>query len=69
MADMNDQEKQLVAWLADMNEDDAFALAKKMLLEEGAKQRVTALVSKLGGRVLPATVARDGLSFAAGRRK
>jgi methanogenic corrinoid protein MtbC1 len=36
MTDMNDQEKQLVAWLADMNEDDAFALAKKMLLEEGA---------------------------------
>jgi len=36
MADMNDQEKQLVTWLADMNEDDAFALAKKMLLEEGA---------------------------------
>jgi methanogenic corrinoid protein MtbC1 len=33
---MNDQEKQLVTWLADMNEDDAFALAKKMLLEEGA---------------------------------
>ncbi len=36
MAEMNDQEKQLVTWLADMNEDDAFALAKKMLLEEGA---------------------------------
>jgi methanogenic corrinoid protein MtbC1 len=36
MTDMNDQEKQLVVWLADMNEDDAFALAKKMLLEEGA---------------------------------
>jgi methanogenic corrinoid protein MtbC1 len=36
MADMNDQEKQLVTWLVDMNEDDAFALAKKMLLEEGA---------------------------------
>ena len=34
MADMNDQEKNLVNWLADMNEDDAFALAKKMLLEE-----------------------------------
>ena len=33
---MTDQEKQLVTWLADMNEDDAFALAKKMLLEEGA---------------------------------
>ena len=36
MADMIDQEKQLVEWLADMNEDGAFALAKKMLLEEGA---------------------------------
>jgi len=36
MADMNEQEKNLVNWLADMNEDDAFALAKKMLLEEGA---------------------------------
>ena len=36
MAEMNEQEKNLVNWLADMNEDDAFALAKKMLLEEGA---------------------------------
>ena len=36
MAEMNDQERQLVEWLSDMNEDDAFALAKKMLLEEGA---------------------------------
>ncbi len=36
MQDMTDQEKQLVEWLADMNEDDAFALAKRMLLEEGA---------------------------------
>ena len=36
MADMNEQEKNLVNWLADMNEDDAFALAKKMLLEEDA---------------------------------
>jgi 5-methyltetrahydrofolate--homocysteine methyltransferase len=33
---MTDQEKQLVEWLADMNEDEAFALAKRMLLEEGA---------------------------------
>jgi len=33
---MTDQEKQLVTWLADMNEDDGFALAKRMLLEEGA---------------------------------
>jgi methanogenic corrinoid protein MtbC1 len=36
MADMTEQEQQLVTWLSDMNEDDAFALAKKMLLEEGA---------------------------------
>ena len=34
--DMTDQEKQLMDWLADMNEDDAIALAKRMLLEEGA---------------------------------
>ena len=36
MSEIVDQERQLVTWLADMNEDDAFALAKKMLLEEGA---------------------------------
>jgi len=36
MSDMNEQERQLVEWLADMNEDDALALAKRMLLEEGA---------------------------------
>lgn len=36
MTDWTEQEQQLVTWLADMNEDDAFALAKKMLLEEGA---------------------------------
>ena len=36
MAEKTEQEKNLVAWLSDMNEDDAFALAKKMLLEEGA---------------------------------
>ncbi len=36
MAAKTEQEKNLVAWLSDMNEDDAFALAKKMLLEEGA---------------------------------
>jgi methanogenic corrinoid protein MtbC1 len=35
MADMTEQEQNLVNWLADMNEDDAFALAKKMLLEDG----------------------------------
>ncbi len=34
MAEMNDQERQLVEWLSDMNEDEGFALAKKMLLEE-----------------------------------
>jgi methanogenic corrinoid protein MtbC1 len=36
MSDMSEQEKHLVEWLADMKEDEAFALAKKMLLEEGA---------------------------------
>jgi len=36
MAEKTEQEQQLVAWLSDMNEDDAFALAKKMLLEESA---------------------------------
>ena len=36
MNDMTDQEKQLVEWLADMREDEAFALAKQMLLEEHA---------------------------------
>jgi 5-methyltetrahydrofolate--homocysteine methyltransferase len=36
MAEKTEQEKNLVAWLSDMKEDDAFALAKKMLLEEGA---------------------------------
>ena len=35
MVEKTEQEKNLVAWLSDMNEDDAFALAKKMLLEEG----------------------------------
>jgi methanogenic corrinoid protein MtbC1 len=44
MTDMNDQEKQLVTWLSDMNEDDAFALAKKMLLEQNTDpMRVLAL--------------------------
>jgi 5-methyltetrahydrofolate--homocysteine methyltransferase len=33
---MTTQERQLVEWLADMNEDDAVALAKRMLLEEKA---------------------------------
>ena len=36
MSETNEQERQLVEWLADMNEDDALALAKRMLLEEGA---------------------------------
>ena len=33
---MSEKERQLVDWLADMEEDDALALAKRMLLEEGA---------------------------------
>ena len=36
MSDLEKQEQNLVEWLADMREDEAFALAKKMLLEEGA---------------------------------
>jgi 5-methyltetrahydrofolate--homocysteine methyltransferase len=36
MSGRTPQEQQLVEWLADMNEDDALALANKMLLEEGA---------------------------------
>jgi 5-methyltetrahydrofolate--homocysteine methyltransferase len=35
MNDMTDEETQLVEWLADMNEDDALALAKRMLLDDG----------------------------------
>jgi len=35
LSGLNEQEKQLVEWLADMNEDDAMPLANKMLLEEG----------------------------------
>lgn len=34
MREMSNDEKQLVDWLADMNEDEALALAKKMLLED-----------------------------------
>lgn len=34
MNDMTDEEKQLVEWLADMNEDDAIALSNRMLLED-----------------------------------
>ena len=32
--EMTAEEGQLVEWLADMNEDEAFALAKRMLLED-----------------------------------
>ena len=35
MSDRNEQEQQLVDWLADMNEDEALELAKRMLLEDG----------------------------------
>ncbi len=35
MSEMNERERQLVEWLADMNEDDALDLAKQMLIEEG----------------------------------
>jgi len=33
--DLNDEERQLIEWLADMNEEDALALANRMLLEDG----------------------------------
>ncbi|MGA8292355.1 MAG: cobalamin-dependent protein [Rhodoplanes sp.] len=36
MSDMTAEEQQLVEWLADMNEDDGVALAKRMLLQQGA---------------------------------
>ena len=32
----NDEERQLIDWLADMNEDDALPLARRMLLEDQA---------------------------------
>jgi 5-methyltetrahydrofolate--homocysteine methyltransferase len=35
MSEMNVNERQLVEWLADMNEEEALALAKRMLLEDG----------------------------------
>lgn len=38
-----------------------------LLLEEGAKERVSGLVRKLGGAVLPAAVAREGLTVTAGK--
>jgi len=34
MSGLNEREKQLIEWLADMREDDALPLAKKMLLED-----------------------------------
>ena len=34
MSDWNDEERQLVEWMADMNEDDALASAKRMLIED-----------------------------------
>lgn len=44
MSDMNEQERQLVEALSDMNEDEALELAKRMLLEESANPiRVLAL--------------------------
>ena len=36
MDDLNEEEKQLIAWLADMDEEQALARANKMLLEDGA---------------------------------
>ncbi len=36
MSNMTAEEQQLVEWLADMNEDDGVALAKRMLLQQGA---------------------------------
>jgi len=36
MDDLNEEEKQLIEWLADMDEERAVARAKKMLLEDGA---------------------------------
>jgi methanogenic corrinoid protein MtbC1 len=33
--EMNPEEQRLVEWLADMNEDEALALAKRMLLDDG----------------------------------
>ena len=35
MSERTEEEQQLVEWLADMNEDDALALARRMLLEDG----------------------------------
>lgn len=35
MSELNGEEKQLVEWLADMNEDQALDLARRMLLQDG----------------------------------
>ncbi len=35
MSERTEEEQRLVEWLADMNEDDALALARRMLLEDG----------------------------------
>jgi methanogenic corrinoid protein MtbC1 len=35
MSDWNDEERQLVEWMADMNEEDALVMAKRMLIDEG----------------------------------
>jgi 5-methyltetrahydrofolate--homocysteine methyltransferase len=44
MSDWNEQERRLIDWLADMNEDDALPLARRMLLEDKADpMRVLAL--------------------------
>lgn len=40
MSDMTAEEKQLVEWLADMNEDDGVALAKRMLQQGADPMRV-----------------------------
>ena len=35
MSDWTAEENQLIEWLADMNEDEALDLPRRMLLEEG----------------------------------
>ncbi len=40
-----------------------------LLVEEGAKERVAQVVSKIGGHVLAAKVARDGLLLTTGKRQ
>jgi 5-methyltetrahydrofolate--homocysteine methyltransferase len=44
MSDWTEEEQRLVEWMADMNEDEALPLARRMLLEDGADpMRVLAL--------------------------